>query len=48
MNNNSENRETTGDRSSDNPRPEARYFSHHSGQLNGPETEDYSHAANRI
>ena len=30
-NNNSENRETTGDRSSDNTYPEVGYFSHHSG-----------------
>ena len=36
-NNNSENRETTGDRSSD----EVRYFSHHSGHLNSPEAEKY-------
>ena len=39
-NNNSENRETTGDRSSDDPYPEVGYFSHHSGQLNSPETEN--------
>ena len=43
MNNNSENRETTGDRSSDNPYPEVGYFSHHSGQLNSPETENNPH-----
>ena len=42
-NNNSENRETTGDRSSDDPRPEVRYSSHHSGHLNSPEAEDYHH-----
>ena len=42
-NNNSENRETTGDRSSDDPYPEVGYFSHHSGQLNSPETEIHSH-----
>ena len=42
-NNNSENRETTGDRSSDDPCPEARYFSHHSGHLNSPEAENYPH-----
>ena len=39
-NNNSENREATGDRSSDDPYPEVGYFSHHSGQLNSPETEN--------
>ena len=36
---NSENRETHGDRSSDDPYPEVRYFPHHSGQLNSPEAE---------
>ena len=36
---NSENRETHGDRSSDDPYPEVGYFPHHSGQLNDPETE---------
>ena len=35
-NNNSENREITGDRSSDDPHPEVGYFSHHSGHLNSP------------
>ena len=40
-NNNSENRETTGDRSSDDPCPEVRYSSHHSGHLSSPEAEDY-------
>ena len=43
-NNNSENRETTGDRSSDDPYPKVRYFSHHSGQLNSPETESQPHS----
>ena len=38
-NTNWENRETTGDRSSDDPHPEVGFFSHHSGQLNSPETE---------
>ena len=42
-NNNSDNRETTGDRSSDDPYPEVGYFSHHSGQLNSPETENNPH-----
>ena len=42
-NNNSENRETTGDRSSDSPYPEVGFFSHHSGQLNSPETETDPH-----
>ena len=40
---NSENRETHGDRSSDDPYPEVGYFPHHSGQLNIPETETNSH-----
>ena len=34
---NSENRETHGDRSSNDPYPEVVYFPHHSGQLNSPE-----------
>ena len=42
-NNNSENRETTGDRSSDNPCPEARSFSCHSGKINSPEAETDPH-----
>ena len=42
-NNNSENRETTGDRSSDDPYPEVGYFFHHSGQLNSRETENNAH-----
>ena len=40
---NSENRETHGDRSSDDPYTEVGYFPHHSGQLNSPETETNSH-----
>ena len=36
-------RETTWDRSLDNPYPEVGYFSHHSGQLNSPETETNPH-----
>ena len=40
---NSENWETTGDRSSDDPCPEVRYFSHHSGHLNSPEAVNYPH-----
>ena len=40
---NSENRETHGDRSSNDPYPEVGYFPHHSGQLNSPETETNSH-----
>ena len=40
-NNKSENRETTGDRSSDDPCPEVRYSSHHSGHLNSPEAGEY-------
>ena len=38
-NNNSENRETTGDRSSGDPCPKARSFSRHSGQISSPEAE---------
>ena len=40
-NSNSENREPTGDRSSDDPCPEVRCSSHHSANLNSPEVEDY-------
>ena len=42
-NNNSEYRETTEDRSSDDPCLEVRYSSHHSGHQNSPEAEDYPH-----
>ena len=42
-NTNVENRATTGDRSSDDPYPEVGFFSHHSGQLNSPETETNPH-----
>ena len=42
-NSNSENRETHGDRSSDDPYPEVGYFPHHSDQLNSPEAETTSH-----
>ena len=42
-NGNSENPETTGDRSSDDPYPEVGYFSHHSGHLNSPEAENNPH-----
>ena len=42
-NNKSENRETTGDRSSDNPYPVVVYFPHQAGQLNSPETENHAH-----
>ena len=40
---NSDNRETHGDHSSNDPYPEVRYFPHHSGRLNSPETETNSH-----
>ena len=40
---NSENRETHGDRSSNDPYPEVGCFPHHSGQLNSPEAETNSH-----
>ena len=43
-NTNLENRETNGDRSSDDPYPEVGSFSHHSGQLNSPETETNPHS----
>ena len=43
-NTNSETRETTGDRSTDDSYPEVGYFSHQSGQLNSPETENNPHS----
>ena len=46
-NNNSQNRETTGDRSSGDRCPEVRYSSHHSGHLNSPEAEDNPHRRSR-
>ena len=42
-NNNSENRETIGDRSSDDLCPEAMSFFCHSGQINSPEAENEPH-----
>ena len=42
-NSNSENREPTGDRSLDDPCPEMGFSSHHSGNLNSREVEDYPH-----
>ena len=42
-NSNSENRETHGDRSSNDPYPEVGFFPHHSGQLNSPEAETILH-----
>ena len=42
-NTNLENRETTGDHSSDDPYPEVGYVSHHSGHLNSLETETNPH-----
>ena len=44
-NNNSENRETTGDRSSEDSCPEVGFFPHHSGQLINPETENHPHSS---
>ena len=38
-----ENRENTADRSSDDPYSEVGHFSHHSDQLNSPETETNPH-----
>ena len=40
---NSEDLETHGDRSSNDPYPEVGYFPHHSGQLNSPKAETISH-----
>ena len=42
-NGNSENRETHGDRSSNDPYPEVGYFLHHSVQLNSPEEKTNLH-----
>ena len=42
-NSNSENREPTGDFSLDYPCPEARFSSHHSGNPNSSEVEEYPH-----
>ena len=47
-NNNSENLETTGDRSSDNLYPEVGYFSHDSGHLIRPEAESNPHMVTRV
>ena len=41
-NSDSENRETHGDRSSNDPYPEVGFFPHHFGQLNSPEAETNS------
>ena len=43
QNSNSETRETTVDRSSDNPCLEVKNYSHHSGHLDSPYAEDYPH-----
>ena len=40
---NSGNREPFGDRSLDDPCPEVRFSSHHSGKLNSPDVEEYPH-----
>ena len=42
-NNKSENREITGDRSSDDPCPEVGYFCDHSDHLNNPDAENNPH-----
>ena len=47
-NKNSETREITGDRSSDDRCPEVGYFSHHSGHLNSPEAETNPHSCPRV
>ena len=43
MNGDSGNREPNGDRSPNDPCPEAMLSSHHSGNLNSSEVEEYSH-----
>ena len=47
-NSNSENREPTGDRSLNDPCPEVEFSSHHSGNLNSSEVEDYPHNINAV
>ena len=42
-NSKSENGEPTGDRSLGDPCPEVRFSSHHSGNLNSPEAEEFPH-----
>ena len=42
-NRDSESRETTGDRSLNDPCPKATFSSHHSGNLNSSEVEEYPH-----
>ena len=44
----SENRETTGDHYSDDPYPDLGCFSHHSGQLEKPETENHPRMVIRV
>ena len=44
----SENRETTGHRSSDDPCPDVGYSSHYSGQLNSSESETYPHSHSNV
>ena len=46
-NSNSENREPTGDRSLDDPCPEARFSFHHSGNLNSSEHSEYLHSTHQ-
>ena len=45
---NLESRETHGDRSSNDPYPEVRFFPHHSGQLNSPETEQLTRGDRKL
>ena len=47
-NNNSENREITGDRSSDAPCPEVGYISHHSAHLNSAAAEINTHMVTEV
>ena len=47
-NSNSENRAPTGDRSLTDPSLEVGFSSHHSGNLNSSEVEDYRHSYNVI
>ena len=47
-NSNSENREPTEDRSLDDPCPETRFSSHHTGNLSSSKVEEYPHMVTRV
>ena len=47
-NNNSENRKTTGDRSSDDPCPEVGFSTRHCGHLKSPGVETYPHTLKKL